>query len=142
MRGVPDRPGTAARLFRPLADAGIVVDLIVQNVGHGGHANLTFTVPRADLARAVEIVKGSAGELGAEAVETDDEIAKVSIVGVGMRNHSGVAAKMFEVLAAEGVNIEMISTSEIKVSVVIAQKYLELAVRELHSAFGLDAPRR
>ncbi len=142
VRGVPDRPGTAARLFKPLADAGIVVDLIVQNVGHGGHANLTFTVPRADLARAVEIVKGSAGELGAEAVETDDEIVKISVVGVGMRNHAGVAAKAFEVLAAAGVNIEMISTSEIKVSVVIAQKFLELAVRELHSAFGLDAPRR
>ncbi len=142
VRGVPDRPGTAARLFKPLADAGIVVDLIVQNVGHGGRANLTFTVPRADLGRAVEIVKGSAGELGAEAVETDDEIVKISVVGVGMRNHAGVAARTFEVLAAAGVNIEMISTSEIKVSVVIAQKFLELAVRELHSAFGLDAPRR
>jgi aspartate kinase len=142
VRGVPDRPGTAARLFKPLADANIVVDLIVQNVGHAGRANLTFTVPRTDLDRAVDIVTRSAAELGAEAVETDDEIVKVSVVGVGMRNHAGVAAKAFEVLAAAGVNIEMISTSEIKVSMVIAQKFLELAVRELHTAFGLDAPRR
>jgi aspartate kinase len=141
VRGVPDRPGTAARLFKPLADANIVVDLIVQNVGHGGRANLTFTVSRTDLERAVELVRRSAEELGADAVETDDQIVKVSIVGVGMRNHAGAAAKAFEVLAAAGVNIEMISTSEIRVSMVIAQKFLELAVRELHTAFGLDAPR-
>jgi aspartate kinase len=141
VRGVPDRPGTAARLFRPLAEAGIVVDLIVQNVGHAGRANLTFTVPGGDLERALDIVKREAAALGADGVEADDEIVKVSVVGVGMRNHAGVAAKAFDVLAAAGINIEMISTSEIKVSVVIARKFLELAVRELHTAFGLDAPR-
>ncbi len=140
VRGVPDRPGVAARIFKPLSDAGIVVDLIVQNVGHGGKANLTFTVPKGDLVKAVEIVKRSASELGADAVEADDRIAKVSVVGVGMRNHAGVAAKAFEVLAAAGINIEMISTSEIKISMVIAQKFMELAIRELHAAFGLDAP--
>ncbi len=141
VRGVPDRPGVAARIFKPLADANIVVDLIVQNVGHGGKANLTFTVPKGDLARAVDIVRRCATELGADAVEADDKIAKVSVVGVGMRNHAGVAARAFEVLAAAGINIEMISTSEIKISVVIAQKFMELAIRELHAAFGLDAPR-
>jgi aspartate kinase len=116
------------------------VDLIVQNVGHGGKANLTFTVPKADLPKALEIVKRCAGELGADSVETDDRIAKVSVVGVGMRNHAGVAAKAFEVLGAEGINIEMISTSEIKVSVVIAEEAMERAIRALHRAFGLDAP--
>jgi aspartate kinase len=141
VRGVPDRPGVAARIFKPLSDANIVVDLIVQNVGYGGKANLTFTVPKADLAKAVEIVKRSAAELGADGFESDDAIAKVSVVGVGMRNHAGVAAKAFEVLAAAGINIEMISTSEIKISIVIAQKFMELAIRELHAAFGLDAPR-
>jgi aspartate kinase len=141
VRGVPDRPGVAARIFKPLSDANIVVDLIVQNVGHGGKANLTFTVPRADLPKALDIVKRSAAELSADAVESDDQIAKVSVVGVGMRNHAGVAARAFEVLAAAGINIEMISTSEIKISVVIAQKFVELAIRELHAAFGLDRRR-
>jgi aspartate kinase len=140
VRGIPDRPGVAARIFKPLADSNIVVDLIVQNVGHGGKANLTFTVPRSDLPKALDIVKRSAAELGADAVESDEGIVKVSVVGVGMRNHAGVAAKAFEVLAAAGINIEMISTSEIKISVVIAQKFMELAIRELHAAFGLDAP--
>jgi aspartate kinase len=139
IRGVSDRPGVAARIFKPLADASIVVDLIIQNVGHGGHADVSFTVGKADLPRALEIVKRVAAELGAETVETDDQIAKVSIVGVGMRNHAGVASRAFEVLAAAGINIEMISTSEIKVSMVIAAKFMELAVRELHTAFGLDA---
>jgi aspartate kinase len=140
VRGIPDRPGVAARIFKPLADANIVVDLIVQNVGHGGKANLTFTVPRTDLAKSLDIVKRSAAELGADAVESDEGIVKVSVVGVGMRNHAGVAARAFEVLAAAGINIEMISTSEIKISVIIAQKFMELAIRELHAAFGLDAP--
>ncbi len=140
VRGLPDRPGVAARIFKPLSDAGIVVDLIVQNVGHGGKANLTFTVPKGDVVKAVEIVKRSASELGADAVEADDRIAKISVVGVGMRNHAGVAARAFEVLAAAGINIEMISTSEIKISVVIAEKFMELAIRELHAAFGLEAP--
>jgi aspartate kinase len=140
VRGIPDRPGVAARIFKPLSDANIVVDLIVQNVGHGGKANLTFTVSKPDLPKALEIVKRCGAELGADAVESDDRIAKVSLVGVGMRNHAGVAARAFEVLAAAGINIEMISTSEIKISVVIAQKFMELAVRELHAAFGLDEP--
>jgi aspartate kinase len=141
VRGIPDRPGVAARIFKPLADANIVVDLIVQNVGHGGKADLTFTVPRTDLAKALDIVKRSAAELGADAVESDEGIVKVSVIGVGMRNHAGVAARTFEVLAAAGINIEMISTSEIKISVVIAQKFVELAIRELHAAFDLDAPK-
>jgi aspartate kinase len=138
LRGVVDKPGVAAKIFKPLADASIVVDLIIQNVGKGGHADMSFTVGKTDLAKAIEIVKGVLGELGGGTVETDDQIAKVSIVGVGMRNHAGVAAKAFEVLAKAGINVEMISTSEIKVSIVIAAKFMELAVRELHSAFGLD----
>ena len=140
VRGVPDRPGVAARLFKPLADANIVVDLIVQNVGVKGHTDMTFTVGKPDLAKALEQVKRFQAEVGAEGIETDDHIAKVSIVGVGMRNHAGVASRAFEVLAEAGINIEMISTSEIKVSMVIQQKFMELAVRELHTAFGLDAP--
>jgi aspartate kinase len=138
IRGVTDKPGVAARIFKPLADANIVVDLIIQNVGQGGKADMSFTVGKTDLPKALEIVKRVAAELGAPTVETDDQIAKVSIVGVGMRNHAGVAAKAFDVLAGAGINIEMISTSEIKVSIVIAAKFMELAVRELHSAFGLD----
>jgi len=141
VRGVTDKPGVAAKIFKPLADANIVVDLIIQNVGQGGFADMSFTVGKTDLPRALEIVKAVAAELGARTVETDDQIAKVSIVGVGMRNHAGVAAKAFDVLAAAGINIEMISTSEIKVSMVIAAKFMELAVRELHSAFGLDSKR-
>jgi aspartate kinase len=140
VRGVTDKPGVAAKIFRPLSDANIVVDLIIQNVGQGGRADVSFTVGKTDLPRALEIVRGVAAELGTNTVETDDQIAKVSIVGVGMRNHAGVAAKAFDVLANAGINIEMISTSEIKVSMVIAAKFMELAVRELHSAFGLDKP--
>ena len=142
IRGVTDKPGVAARIFKPLTDANIVVDLIIQNVGHGGRTDMSFTVGKPDLPRALEIVKSVASELGAEKVETDDGIAKVSIVGVGMRNHAGVAARAFEVLASAGINIEMISTSEIKVSMVIAAKFMELAVRELHTAFGLDAGKK
>jgi aspartate kinase len=138
IRGVTDKPGVAAKVFKPLADANIVVDLIIQNMGQAGKADLSFTVGKTDLPKALEIVKRVAAELGAPTVETDDQIAKISIVGVGMRNHAGVAAKAFDVLAAAGINIEMISTSEIKVSIVIAAKFMELAVRELHSAFGLD----
>ena len=140
VRGVTDKPGVAAKIFKPLSDANIVVDLIIQNVGQGGHADMSFTVGKTDLPKALDIVKKVGAELGAKTIETDDQIAKVSIVGVGMRNHAGVAAKAFDVLAAAGINIEMISTSEIKVSMVIAAKFMELAVRELHSAFGLDAP--
>jgi aspartate kinase len=141
IRGVTDKPGVAARIFRPLSDANIVVDLIIQNVGQGGFADMSFTVGKTDLPRALEIVKRVGAELGARTIETDDQIAKVSIVGVGMRNHAGVAAKAFDVLAAAGINLDMISTSEIKVSMVIAAKFMELAVRELHSAFGLDVAK-
>ncbi|MBS2032100.1 MAG: aspartate kinase [Deltaproteobacteria bacterium] len=142
VRAVPDIPGVAAKIFGPLADANIVVDLIVQNVSKDGKTDLTFTVGRTDLTKATDIVKKVAKAVKAHGVETDDTVAKVSIVGVGMRNHSGVAAKMFQVLAKEGINVQMISTSEIKVSSVIEEKYVELAVRALHTAFGLDSAEK
>ncbi|HET7753558.1 MAG TPA: aspartate kinase [Anaeromyxobacteraceae bacterium] len=142
LRGVDDRPGIAARLFGRLSAANIVVDLIVQNVARQGKTDVTFTVAKADLPRAMEAVTQVKAELGVETVETDDRIAKVSIVGVGMRNHAGVASLAFEVLGRAGINIEMISTSEIKISMVIHEKFLELAVRELHGAFTLDAPAK
>ncbi len=138
LRSVPDVPGVAGRIFTPLAEANVVVDMIVQNVSRGRRQDLTFTVARADLARAAAVVGAAAGALGVRGVDTDGKVAKVSVVGVGMRNHSGVAARMFQVLAAEGINILLISTSEIKISCVIHEKYAELAVRALHTAFGLD----
>jgi aspartate kinase len=144
VRGVKDVPGVAARLFGPLSDQGIVVDMIIQNLSQDGSTDLTFTVPRDDYGRALEITRRVGDELGAAGVSGDDRIAKVSIVGLGMRNHAGVASRMFRVLAAEGINIQLISTSEIKVSVVIEEKYAELAVRALHAAFleaGAEAPR-
>ncbi|WP_224246200.1 aspartate kinase [Hyalangium gracile] len=140
IRGVPDVPGVAAKIFGALDEKSIVVDLIVQNVSKDGRTDLTFTVGKADLVKANDTVKKIAKAVKAEAVETDGNISKVSIVGVGMRNHSGVAAKMFKVLAGAGINVQMISTSEIKVSCVIHSNYTELAVRELHTAFGLDKP--
>jgi aspartate kinase len=133
--GVEDRPGLAARIFGPIAAAGIVVDMIIQNASADGRTDLTFTVTRGDLPRALDLVKGIAGEIGASGVRYEEQVAKVSIVGCGMRSHAGVAARMFEVLAAERINIEMIATSEIKVSVVVNSKYGELAVRALHDAF-------
>jgi aspartate kinase len=139
LRGLPDAPGVAARIFAPLERANVVVDMIVQNEAGDGKTALAFTVGRGELAKAAELVAAVASELGVKKVETDDQVAKVSVVGVGMRNHSGVAARMFQVLANEGINIQLISTSEIKISVVIQEKYTELAVRSLHSAFGLDA---
>jgi aspartate kinase len=139
IRGVPDTPGIAAKVFGALDEKAIVVDLIVQNASKDGRTDLTFTVTKADLAKAKEVVERVAKNIGAEGVDTDDQISKVSIVGVGMRNHSGVAAKMFQVLAREGVNLLMISTSEIRTSCVIQDKYTDLAVRALHAAFGLDA---
>jgi len=138
IRGVPDIPGIAAQIFGALDEKSIVVDLIVQNVAKEGKTDLTFTVGKTDLSKAKDVVKKMAKAIKADAVETDDQISKVSIVGVGMRNHSGVAAQMFQVLAKEGINIQMISTSEIRVSCVIHEKYTELAVRTLHTAFGLD----
>ena len=138
LRGVPDRPGVAARIFGALDERHIVVDIIVQTAQQDGRADLSFTVGRADLAATREAMDRLVPELGLRGVESDDQVAKVSIVGVGMRNHSGVAARMFDVLGKEGVNIQSISTSEIKVSCVVAAKYAELAVRALHTAFGLD----
>jgi len=135
LTGVEDRPGLAAKIFGPIADAGIVVDMIIQNAGADGRADLTFTVPRTDLRRALELVSKVAGEIGSAGVRYEEQVAKVSIVGVGMRTHAGVAARMFAVLAAEAINIEMIATSEIKVSVVVNAKYGELAMRALHDAF-------
>ena len=136
--GVPDRPGIAARVFGAVANANIVVDMIIQNVSQASTTDISFTVPKADLRNAVDLVQRLSEEIGARSVAVTESIAKVSLIGVGMRSHSGVAAKMFEVLSREGVNIMMISTSEIKISCVIEEKYLELAMRTLHTAFGLD----
>jgi aspartate kinase len=133
--GVADRPGLAARIFGPIAEASIIVDMIIQNASADGRTDMTFTVPRADLRRALDIIKGIIAEIGAAGVRYEEQVAKVSIVGIGMRSHAGVAAKMFKVLADEGINIEMIGTSEIKVSVVVNLKYGELAMRALHDAF-------
>ena len=133
--GVEDRPGLAARIFGPIAATGIVVDMIIQNASADGRTDMTFTVNRDDVRRTLELVQRVAKEIGATGVRSDDQVAKVSIVGVGMRTHAGVAARMFEVLADERINIEMIATSEIKVSVVVNSKYGELAMRALHDAF-------
>ncbi len=135
---VPDQPGVASKIFTPVAEAGIVVDMIIQNTRKGGLTDLTFTVPKSDYPTAMAIQKDVAETIGAEQVLGDEQIAKVSVIGVGMRSHSGVAAKMFTALANENINIVMISTSEIKISCVIQEKYTELAVRVLHSTFGLE----
>ncbi len=136
--GVPDNPGMAYRILGPVGEANIEVDVILQNSRGENATDFTFTVARSDMESAAAVLAPVAAELGAGDVLTDDHIAKVSVVGVGMRSHSGVAATMFKALADVGVNIQMISTSEIKISVIIEEKYLELAVRSLHSAFGLD----
>jgi aspartate kinase len=138
--GAPDTPGVAWQILGPIGDANIEVDVIVQNVGHDGTTDFSFTVHRNELARAEAILRSTANELGARGVTTDSKICKVSLVGVGMRSHAGVASRMFKTLADEQINIRMITTSEIKVSVVIDEKYMELAVRALHSAFELDQP--
>ncbi len=135
LQRVPDRPGLAAQIFGPIAEAHIVVDMIIQNASEDGTTDLTFTVPKADHKKALAIVEKTALTVDAKGVKVDTDIAKVSVVGVGMRTHAGVAAKMFEVLAREGINIEMISTSEIKISVVIEAQHADLAVRVLHDAF-------
>lgn len=137
--GIPDKPGIASRLLAPVSAANIEIDVIVQNVAADKSTDLTFTVNKADMKRAVEVLQGVTNEIGAREVFSDDQVAKVSIVGVGMRSHAGVASQMFTALADEGINIQMITTSEIKVSVIIEERYLELAVRALHTVFGLDA---
>jgi aspartate kinase len=137
---VADRPGVAAGLFGPLADANINVDMIVQNVSEDGSAtDITFTVARGDLERAQQLLEAKRGEIGYREVRYDPKVAKISVIGVGMRSHAGVAARMFKALSEKGINIEVISTSEIKISVLIAADYTELAVRALHTAYGLDA---
>ncbi|WP_024643472.1 aspartate kinase [Pseudomonas syringae] len=142
IRGVPDTPGVAFKILGPISAANIEVDMIVQNVSHDNTTDFTFTIHRNDYQAALQVLETTAREISAREVSGDTKIAKVSIVGVGMRSHAGVASRMFEALAKESINIQMISTSEIKVSVVIEEKYLELAVRALHTAFELDAPRQ
>ncbi len=136
--GVPDQPGVASKILGPVTEANIEIDMIVQNVGADDCTDFTFTVHRNDYTKAHELLKQTAAELNARQVVGDDAIVKVSLVGVGMRSHAGIANTMFQTLADEGINIRMISTSEIKISVVIDEKYLELGVRSLHQAFGLD----
>jgi aspartate kinase len=143
LEDLPDMPGIAARMFAPLADANISVDMIVQNQAYDGTTDLTFTVPKGDRKRSVQILTEKVPDIvgpAGERISYDDEICKVSVVGVGMRSHAGVAKTMFELLSNEGINIQLISTSEIKISVVIARKYAELAVRTLHDGFGLSLP--
>ena len=138
LKKVPDQPGVAEKIFSPISDSGIIVDMIIQNTRAGGKTDLTFTVPKADLEKALAIENKIAKEIGAEDVFGDKNIAKVSVIGVGMKNHSGVASTMFGALAKANINIMMISTSEIRISCVIEEDYTELAVRVLHTAFGLD----
>jgi len=138
LKKVPDQPGIAAKIFSPLAKAGILVDMIIQNTRAGGLTDLTFTVAKTDFKRALELSEEVAEKIGAEEVLSAENIAKISVTGVGMKSHSGVAAKMFSTLANENINIRLISTSEIRISCVVEEKYAELAVRVLHSAFGLD----
>ena len=137
---VADRPGVAAAIFGPLADDAVNVDMIVQNVSEDGKTDLTFTVARSDLDRAVAVLEGARREVGFTALKPDSNVVKVSVIGVGMRSHAGVAQQMFQTLAERGINIQVISTSEIKVSVLIAAEYTELALRALHTAYGLDEP--
>ncbi|GAO36017.1 aspartate kinase [Sulfuricella sp. T08] len=136
--GVPDRPGIAYQILGPVGEANIDVDMIIQNVGADGSTDFTFTVHRNEYKKALEVLKGVQSHIGAREISGDDRIAKVSVIGVGMRSHAGIASNMFRTLAEEGINIQMISTSEIKISVVIDEKYMELAVRVLHKAFGLE----
>jgi aspartate kinase len=138
--GVPDRPGIAYQILGPVGDANIDVDMIVQNVGHDGLTDFSFTIHRNDYQKALKVLKPVLEHTKARGIQSGDRIAKISVVGVGMRSHTGIASTMFRTLAEEGINIEMISTSEIKVSVVIDEKYTELAVRVLHKAFALDQP--
>jgi aspartate kinase len=136
--GVPDKPGIAYQILGPIADANIEVDMIIQNQSVEGKTDFTFTVSRSDYAKAMGVLDGVKAEIGAASISGDTKVSKVSAVGVGMRSHVGVASQMFRTLAEEGINILMISTSEIKISVLIDEKYMELAVRALHKAFNLD----
>ncbi|NOQ80315.1 MAG: aspartate kinase [Gammaproteobacteria bacterium] len=136
--GVPDKPGVAYSILGPIGDSNVEIDMIIQNIGADGTTDFTFTVHRNDFEDAKQVLTGVANDLGAREVQGDDKIVKISLVGVGMRSHAGIASKMFKTLAEEGININMISTSEIKISVVVDEKYLELGVRTLHSAFGLE----
>ena len=137
---VPDRPGAVGSLFGPLAEANVNVDMIVQNIAHDtGNTDVTFTVPRTDLPKSLDVLEKARGDIGYSRLITDDNVAKISVVGVGMRSHAGVAQTMFQALGSRGINIQAITTSEIKVSVLIAEEYTELAVRVLHTAYGLDA---
>jgi aspartate kinase len=139
VRRVPDRPGIAAAIFVPLAEAHINVDMIVQNVSADGTTDMTFTVGKTDLPRATAVLEEARQDIGYAEISSDPNVAKISVVGVGMRSHAGVAGTMFRTLAARGINIQVISTSEIKVSVLVASEYTELAVRALHTAYELDA---
>jgi len=138
IRGVPDKPGVAYNILGPIGEANVEVDMIVQNISNDGTTDFTFTINRTDLTKAKDILQRTADELGAREVIGDDQIVKISLVGVGMRSHAGIASQMFHTLSDEGINIQMISTSEIKISVVVDEKYLELGVRALHDAFGLE----
>jgi aspartate kinase len=136
--GVPDKPGVAAKIFNTISDNNVIVDMIIQNIGEGGLTDMSFTVPKTDAKKIAEVMKKVVAEIGARGVSVQEDIAKVSIIGVGMRSHSGVASKMFSAMAKDGINIMMISTSEIKISIVIDAKYTELAVRTLHETFEMD----
>jgi aspartate kinase len=138
VRHVPDRPGVAAAVFGPLSDANVNVDMIVQNVSADGSTDMTFTVGRSDLPRAIALLRAAEASIGYSELLTDADVAKISVVGVGMRSHAGIANTMFRTLADKSINIQVISTSEIKVSVLVAEDYTELAVRALHTAYGLD----
>ncbi len=137
IRQVPDKPGVASQIFNAISDGNVVVDMIVQNLSSDGTTDLTFTVPKTDLKKAMQIVEKVCQSIGAKKIEASEDIAKVSVIGLGMRSHSGIASKMFSVLAKENINIQMISTSEIKISIIIDEKYMELAARVLHAAFDL-----
>jgi aspartate kinase len=138
VKGVADEPGSVAKIITPISDAHIEIDMIVQNVAVDGKIDFTFTVPRDEFPKALEILKDTAKEMGAQDVNGDQRIAKLSLIGVGMRSHAGIASKMFTVMGKEGINIQLITTSEIKISIVVDEKYLELGARALHTAFGLD----
>ena len=138
VQGVPDKPGVAAKIFNTISENTIIVDMIIQNIGEGGLTDMSFTVPKTDAKKINEVMKKVVAEIGAKNVNIKEDVSKISIVGVGMRSHSGVAARMFSAMAKEGINIMMISTSEIKISIVIEAKYTELAVRVLHETFEMD----